>query len=342
MEDRNYYMVRAMLSREEDFRIFFDHNVVAVGWSEVDFSKFSDTDALREEVRKEYFSSSDRAAQVISKQLNEVRRFKEIKKGDYIVIPYYSYVALAVAEEGELYETAAYEQDLANQHRVTYRYRDGKILTVPRNELSEGLQRRLRVRGNTVSDLYEFKGEIERLFERRSYSYSEEMQALERREMKRLKEHLLKNIQTGNTNLQTGGIGLEHLVCELMQCEGYKAQVLDKRTFGAKADADVLAVRDDAFQSVRILVQVKHHQGTSSRSGIDQIIEALKDKRYEDCQGYFITSAVLTPEDAEYARQHDIGVMDGEDLMDLLVSQLGALSETTRRQLGVLPIPYCV
>lgn len=34
--------------------------------------------------------------------------------------------------------------------------------------------------------------------------------------------------------------------------------------------------------------------------------------------------------------------MDGEDRMDLLVSQLGALSETTRRQLGRLPIPYCV
>lgn len=34
--------------------------------------------------------------------------------------------------------------------------------------------------------------------------------------------------------------------------------------------------------------------------------------------------------------------MDGEDLMDLLVSQLEALSETTRRQLRALPIPYCV
>ena len=32
---------------------------------------------------------------------------------------------------------------------------------------------------------------------------------------------------------------------------------------------------------------------------------------------------------------------DGEDLMDLLVSQLGALSETTRRQLGAAD-PYCV
>ena len=64
--------------------------------------------------------------------------------------------------------------------------------------------------------------------------------------------------------------------------------------------------------------------------------------REEVRKEYFITSAAITPEDAEYARQNDIGVMDGEDLMDLLVSQLGALSETTRRQLGVLPIPYCV
>ena len=64
--------------------------------------------------------------------------------------------------------------------------------------------------------------------------------------------------------------------------------------------------------------------------------------REEVRKEYFITSAAITPEDEEYARQNDIGVMDGEDLMDLLVSQLGALSETTRRQLGVLPIPYCV
>lgn len=31
MSDRNYYMIRAMLSREDDFKIFFDNNVVAVG-----------------------------------------------------------------------------------------------------------------------------------------------------------------------------------------------------------------------------------------------------------------------------------------------------------------------
>lgn len=34
--------------------------------------------------------------------------------------------------------------------------------------------------------------------------------------------------------------------------------------------------------------------------------------------------------------------MDGEDLMDLLVSQLGALSETTRRQLGAADSLLCI
>ena len=47
MRDKKYYMVRAMLSREEDFKIFFENNVVAVGWSRIDFSSFSDVDELK-------------------------------------------------------------------------------------------------------------------------------------------------------------------------------------------------------------------------------------------------------------------------------------------------------
>lgn len=30
--ETNYYMVRAMTSSEQDFKAFFDNNVVAVGW----------------------------------------------------------------------------------------------------------------------------------------------------------------------------------------------------------------------------------------------------------------------------------------------------------------------
>lgn len=34
------YMVRAMLSSEKDLKLFQENNVVAVGWSNVDFSKY--------------------------------------------------------------------------------------------------------------------------------------------------------------------------------------------------------------------------------------------------------------------------------------------------------------
>ena len=42
--DRNYYLVRAMSQSQEDFDVFFNDNVVAVGWSEVDFSQIDSPD----------------------------------------------------------------------------------------------------------------------------------------------------------------------------------------------------------------------------------------------------------------------------------------------------------
>ena len=115
MPDRNYYMIRAMLSREDDFKIFFDNNVVAVGWSKVDFASLPDSQEVKNAVRRSYYEKSDKAQQVISKNLNEVERFKDMKKGDYILVPFNSYIALAEANEKEIYSPEDYEQDLSNQ-----------------------------------------------------------------------------------------------------------------------------------------------------------------------------------------------------------------------------------
>ena len=71
----------------------------------------------------------------------------------------------------------------------------------------------------------------------------------------------LENLQKGKSNLQTGGIGLENLVCEIMQCEGYESKILAKNKFQGKADADILAIKEDSFMSKKIFVQVKHHNG---------------------------------------------------------------------------------
>lgn len=100
MTERNYYMVRAMYSREEDFRVFFENNVVAVGWCEVDFTESPDSSALRKAVYETYYSNNKTAPQVTGKHLNECERFKNIREGDYILVPYWSGIVLAEAKNG--------------------------------------------------------------------------------------------------------------------------------------------------------------------------------------------------------------------------------------------------
>lgn len=340
---RNYYMVRAKNSNKEAFDIFFNNNVVAVGWSRVDFSKELDSKKLRKKVLDEYYQK-DQKQNLISKKLNEVERFKNIKKGDFIVVPYYSYIAIAEVEDEEIYfeKGTNPDIDLANQRAVTYRYKDDEPLIIPRNDLSEGLQRRLRVRGNTVSNLYEFKDEIEEIFNKPSYSYSKKIQEIEQIELEKLKRGLLENIQKGKSNLQTGGIGLENLVCEIMKCEGYESKILAKNKFQGKADADISAIKEDSFMSKKILVQVKHHDGESGSYGIQQVIDVLKQKEYEEYEGYFITSGFISDETRKIASENNIDVMDGEELVQLIIDNLDKLSKGTKRLLGICSIPTII
>lgn len=338
--EKQYLMVRAMTSQEKHFKEFFGNSVVAVGWSSVHFDDYDNRDDFVDTI-KSYYYSNKRGPQV-GRNINECIRFKKLKAGDYIIVPYNSAIALAIAGGEELYSESAFELDLANQHKVSYLYKDDNILSVPRNNLSEGLQRRLRVPGSTVLDLSEFSDEIEKLFANpESYSYSEEAKQKEDALQVSFKRDLLKNIQSGKTNLQTGGIGMENLIKELFICEGYEAQILSKSSFKGSADADILACKDDDFSSVRIYAQVKHHSGYSGRAGIDQIIQAVSDRNKDgdDCKGVFITSARVAEEDQEYAEENNISVIDGEKLVDIILERIDELSNATKNRLGIVIVP---
>ncbi len=338
--DKQYLMVRAMTSQEIHFKEFFGNSVVAVGWSSVNFSDYNTAEELREAVREAYYF--DKSGPHVGMNLNECVRFKNIKSGDLIIIPFYSGIALAVAENEECYSDKALAIDLANQHKVSYLFKDEAVLSVPRNNLSEGLQRRLRVPGKTVSDLSEFSEEIEKLFSTpESYSYSGEAKQKEDALQKQFMQDLLSNIQGGKTNLQTGGIGMENLIKELFECEGYNARVLAKTSFKGSADADIEAWRDDSFTSIKIFAQVKHHGGYSGRGGIEQIIQAVEARNNsgENYKGIFITSAKVTDEDKKYAEDNSISVIDGERIVEIITSNLDRLSKSTIKKLGIVMVP---
>lgn len=339
--ERKYLMVRAMSSQQEHFDEFFKNGVVAIGWKNVKFIEFEKKETLREKVKEVYFPQKN--GPKVGMKLNECMRFKGIEKGDYIIIPYYSGIALAVAQGEEWYSESADKLDLCNQHRVEYIRKNGDILSVSRKCLSEGLQRRLRVPGVTVADLTQFSDEIDKLFAKpEEYSYSNETKKHVDEMQEKFCKDLLFNIQNGKTNLRTGGEGMEHLIKELFECQGYDARVLKKTQFPSGIDADIKAWRDDDFLSTKIYAQVKHHTGYSSRYGIDQIIKAVEheeEKNGENYIGIFVTSADVSESDKEYAEEHNIKVIDGRQLVKMILTNLGRLKRETVIALGIVPVP---
>lgn len=329
-----------MSSSLTDFEVFFNNSVIAVGWSEIDFSEFGkdDTEDLLGSVEEEYYSAKDISPQFVGRKLNQVRRFHNINTGDYIIIPFHNSIRLAIAEGKILYDEKAQNSDLANQRKVSYQYTGTTYKTIPRDVLSEALQRRLRVRGSTVSDLYEFKDEIEKLFSKSSYSWTSDFEEKENALKNALKTKLINKIRIGQTNLKTGGIGLEHLVKELFACEGYNTEVLAKTAFQL-GDADVYAVKSDKFQETKILIQVKHHDGHTGDWGLTQLNEIKSSEEYKDHKFVLITTAEILPEVRKSAEEFDIATMDGNELVEWLIENLNNLSIETKIKLGLSAVP---
>ena len=336
------YMVRAMGSTESDFDVFLRNNVVATGWSEIDFTQYlEDPDALREAVNVEYYRGKNKASNVVSKNLNEVVRFIGIEEGDYIIVPYWSHILMAISKGQFVYDDEAYNNDLANQLRVQYVTDMGEIKKVPRNALSEGLQRRLRVRGSSVSSLEDFNDEITRLFEN-NQTYVNTIFSAIQAENESFKNKLKEIITSGKSNLETGGTGLENLVCELMRCEGYDARVVSKQMFDGYADADVEAIRDDKFRSTKLFVQVKHHDGISGSWGIEQLEQIMKMPKYGDYEFAFVTSAKLSEENIKRASDEGITVVDGEGLAEWIMDNVGKLPKDMLLKLRISNLPHIV
>jgi len=343
MADHSYYMVRAMDSGSQSFDLFHDHSVVAVGWSNTDFTKFGDTEKLVEEIEKTYYANA-KSRSAVGKKLAQVRRFRAMQEGDRIIVPYWNAVSLAEAKPpaDALYDAQASVKtlDLCNQRRVSYRLSDnGKPLAIRRDVLSEGLQRRLRVRGSTVLDLAEFAREIEGLFARQPATWDRRYLQEEEKARIEARNGLLARLQRGQTNLRAGGIGMEELVKELLETEGYVAEILPKRRFPPGADADIKATRADPFSPTSLLVQVKHHQGQSGAEAALQLVNAAQSVQGADYSLVVVTSAEASQPLKDACDAEGIDLMAGNDFAEWLYEALPKLGKKTRLRLGVSAVP---
>ncbi len=137
---------------------------------------------------------------------------------------------------------------------------------------------------------------------------------------------------------------MEYLVRELLEAEGYDAQVLAKTHFGSFADADVKASRSDRCTVVKLFVQVKHHQGFSNEHGIHQLEEIRKAHagEYDDHEHIFVTSASVSDELRKTAEKSQVTVIAGPELVDWISDHIGNLSKETKLALGIYEVPAVI
>lgn len=268
------------------------------------------------------------------------------KKGDYIVVPYHQYIILAEAVGEQIYKPEVINLNLANQQKVQYLYdRDNKLVKIPRASLPENMQRKLRVLGSIVTDFSEFKNEIDTIFASGKFSYKNIHESQKEQKITDFKKTLLNNIRNGHTNLKAGGRGLEELVSELLEIEGYKTKILGKSTFSGIADVDIEAEKiDQFFGEQKLFVQVKHHQGESSDWGLEQLKAAknILDKDNKDFQLVFITTAGISDDVIEKAYENNIVCIDGQKLVDWVYDNLTSISEPTKEALHIIFVPQII
>ncbi len=204
------------------------------------------------------------------------------------------------------------------------------------------MQRRLRVRGTTIADLEEFATEIDQLFKGEDFDVTFNKRRFEY--IEGFKKNLLENIQSGKTNLEAGGYGLEKLVKELLEIDGYIAEIPSKQRFSGFADADIEATKEDFLVTEKLLVQVKHHFGTTGTWGAQQLVKIYESEKdlFSEYRLVLVTSGDPSGELKELCDKKDIILVDGNDLIEWIFKSLPEMQFETKKMLSISDIPTLV
>ena len=308
---------------------------VGYGWSKVDFSQYKDTKALFEAFKQHYPNG-------IGRQKNNIQRFFNLKEGDIVIVPSSQSVSIGVVKGEKAFKPEWIQDYACNLVQVEFYKVRGRILKIRRDQLNQQLGSRLKLR-SAIANLNEFESEISRVIDsikktgeayRHSSYFSEQIELAEQK----FRKELLQSICKGTTWLKPGGMGLEKLIKEMLELNGYTAKIKSKKQSPDISDIDIEAEKVERFSETYLLIQAKHHRGETNGHGLKQLI-AYKKNNDVAYQKWLITTAKVSDENKQLAKQNNIEIMEGEELVGWIYESLPFLSEETKQALGIVEIP---
>ena len=311
------------------------NNQIGYGWGNVNFSQFDNTTDLL----KQGFKGVD-----VGRQTNQIKRYFNLKEGDYVIVPFSGTIAIAeVIGAKSHYPITEGIQYGENRISVRYLKHNGGYF-IPRNNLSTALQNRLKIR-MTVCDLNEFSDElykhIESIKSDKLYTWNTEQELKLQQNTEKFKADLLSRLRNNkDINLQSGGIGLEHLIKEILEAKNYTTHIPAKNERSGIQDVDVVATRLSEFSEKKegIFIQVKHHEGTTGNRGIRQVAEyEINEDDYTHIDRVLITTAEF--KNTDFANLHNVTVLAGADFVNWIFDNLEYLSKDSLSSLGISSLP---
>jgi len=323
-------------------RELIEKGLIGYGWQDIDFSEFKDIDDLF----KNGFAGKN-----IGRKRNQIKRFFNLKEGDLVVVPFFKSIAIAKVIGKKSFDSSVSKG--SNQISVSYlKDSKGNVFISREKYLSTALQSRLRIRMSNAN-LKDFSDEImtqvSSLEKGAALTWETKMVDEEAKLAEKFKLDLLKRLKSGKgLGLSTGGDGLEKLIQEILIIQGYTAEIPSKKAVKGVADVDIIATRKNIFSEMEcILVQVKHHKGTTGPLGVKQLFEYKSEGKYSRkiliTTAGFSKSVISKAEDEGGVLIVDgIQLVDGTELVDWIYENIDQLSASTRAKIGVSMTPTLV
>ena len=323
-------------------RELINQNQIGYGWENINFSIYSsDEDLIEYGFKKQGYN--------LGRKTKQIKRYFNLKKDDIVIVPVYGAIAIGIVEGLKTYHKTPVEGYSNNRIDVKYLSSNDGNMFIPRKSLTTALQSRLKIR-MTIAILNEFKDEIEKhiisLNKGELHTWAKEVEKKESEAVDLFKKELLIRLQNGKKiGLSSGGYGLEKLVKELLEIQGYQARISAKNASSGIDDIDVIATKTNELTSdvEGLFLQVKHHNGNTNNWGIEQLkAYDISNDDYAFYRKILITTGELSDIDKKLAHDNNIIVIEGRILVDWIYDNIEKLDISIKISLGITNRPSLI
>jgi len=294
-----------------------NNNVLMVGWADMppDAAFNSDWYDFREEIRKTYlpddtdYNKAGRAAG------NLWRFLREMKQGDWVVVPYGDGFYVAEIAEEAFFDETKVEDDSA--YRVPVKWLNEKK-PIPRKQAKASLQSRMKCyhtcayAEDVVEEIYDAlicaakeadTGKI--------YGFPDDLRNI-------LVDKTIEEIKTGKMNDR----GFEELIAAFLKSRGAREVRIIPRQHDKGVD---IIATFSVLSNIQISlgVQARHHDGETGKEAVEDLCRGMVEEGLQF--GWVVTSAefseeaIQTSEKMMEEKGFEIELIDGVHLASMMV-----------------------